>query len=799
MRHIVTFFFVAQILTPLTSVAQDAGQAGTTQSAQSDSIAAKVISISDLAERTGKVAVRLREADDLARADPDVTRIDENWVEFTATQAALVIDTDESLASEASDEQLNELLRRWEVRRQQLETLVDVLTNRIGELNPELLSIVQGRDIWSRTRSMAVRDSLPTSLVAQIDTVLFAIDDVSSRLRTRLDLVLEIDGRVTLENVEAVSMLDKLGKYQTEVLADRLSRRGKPLWKIFSEDDGTKAPSRKLRIVEIAEISGRYLAENPGYAVLHFGFFLVLTFTFRALALRLAELAKDDDSLRASAQIFVNAWLSAALIALIFTRAIYPVGPAGLLAFSTILSIPITIYLIRRQLPVSLHKMLYGLGTLVLFFVFVRAGLPTGSTIERLGMFSVATISLGSAAWFLRPGGATDVLELSKLGRLVIATCRTGLIILVISVVADVLGYVDLAHHGTRATMIAIYFGLYLYVGSLILVGATIAFIQTRLPQRSRTISTHTTVIQNRIKNLIFIGAGVYWLYVIFDTLGLDDPVLRAVTDLIGRPFGIGDVQISLIDFLAFFITLWISLKGAQIIRAILDEDILGRMELARGLPIAISGLTFYFLVALGFVFALSAAGVPLDRLALMTGALGIGIGFGLQDLVRNFISGLILMVERPVKVGDIIEFGTQSGQIMKIGIRSSIVRVWEGADVIVPNGHLVTNEVKNWTMADDSRRIDVNLTVDYDSDPETVSGILLEIGNGYDKVEKDPAPEVVFTGFKDRGLGFSLRCWVHDPTDWLDKRNKLSALAHKRLTAAGVKFPVAPIPGSVS
>ena len=253
------------------------------------------------------------------------------------------------------------------------------------------------------------------------------------------------------------------------------------------------------------------------------------------------------------------------------------------------------------------------------------------------------------------------------------------------------------------------------------------------------------------------------------------------------------------IDFLAFFITLWISLKGAQIIRAILDEDILGRMNLARGLPIAISGLTFYFLVALGFVFALSAAGVPLDRLALMTGALGIGIGFGLQDLVRNFISGLILMIERPVKVGDIIEFGTQAGTIQKIGLRSSIVRVWEGADVIVPNGDLVTNVVKNWTMTDDSRRIDVNLTVDYDSDSQAVSGILLDIGNGYDKVAKDPAPAVVITGFNDRGLGFSLRCWVHDPTGWVDKRTELSALAHKRLTAAGVKFPTAPIPARES
>ena len=568
------------------------------------------------------------------------------------------------------------------------------------------------------------------------------------------------------------------------------------MWKIFSEDGSTQPPSRKARIVEAAEISARYIEEQSGYAVLHFGLFLILTFAFRALALRLSKLAEDDDSLKASAKIFTRASLPAALIALIFTDAIYPLAPASLVVFSTILSIPLTIYLMQLHLPESLHKMLYGLGALVLFYVLVRAGFPIGSIIERLGMFSVATVSLVSAAWFLRPGGASDVLELSKLGRMIISACRAGLVILLISVVADVLGYKELAHHGTKASMIAIYFGLYIYIGTLILVGGAVTFVQTRIPQRSRTISTRAAVIKKGLKNLVILGAGAYWLYVVFDTLGLSDPLMRAVTDLIGRPFGIGEFQVSLIDFLAFFITLWISLKGAQIIRAILDEDILGRMDLARGLPIAISGLTFYFLIALGFLFALSAAGVPLDRLALMTGALGIGIGFGLQDLVRNFISGLILMIERPVKVGDSIEFGPLAGTITKIGIRSSIVRSWEGADVIVPNGDLVTQVVKNWTMTDDSRRIDVNLTVDYESDPETVSGILLDIGNAYDKVAKDPAPAVVFTGFKDRGLGFSLRCWVHDPTGWIGKRNELSALAHKRLTAAGVKFPAAVVPG---
>jgi len=224
MRHILFVFLTALILAPLGSLAQDVPPADAAQTAGSDSVAVKFIPISDLANQTAEIAKRLRAAMDLAFPNSDVAAIVENWTEFTEEQAAFVVETDERIASEASDEQLQELLRKWEVRRQQLATWVNVLDNRIDKLNPELSVMTESRDSWSLTRSVALRDSLPASVVAQIDTVLSAIGEVVSRLRTQLDVVLEIDGRVTLENVEAVAVLERLAKYQTEVLADRLSR-----------------------------------------------------------------------------------------------------------------------------------------------------------------------------------------------------------------------------------------------------------------------------------------------------------------------------------------------------------------------------------------------------------------------------------------------------------------------------------------------------------------------------------------------------------------------------------------------
>jgi small-conductance mechanosensitive channel len=306
-------------------------------------------------------------------------------------------------------------------------------------------------------------------------------------------------------------------------------------------------------------------------------------------------------------------------------------------------------------------------------------------------------------------------------------------------------------------------------------------------------IRNHDRQISASAVRLINFAAFVYWAFISLDLLGILDPMLEAVGGLLNTGWGLGELEVSVIDVVAFSLTLWISVKLSQIIRVLLEEDILGRMHVAKGLATATASLTFYALVALGFAFALSAAGVPLDRLALITGALGIGVGFGLQDIVRNFISGLILMIERPIKVGDTVEFGTQMGTVKKIGIRSSIVRIWEGADVIVPNNNLVSSEVKNWTMDDTSRRIDIDITVDYETDQEMVSGILQDVGDQFEGIDREPAPTVVFTGFNERGMTFSLRCWVHDPTGWLDKRTALSSIAHRRLREAGVKFPVAP------
>src|SRR5262249_22674858 len=156
----------------------------------------------------------------------------------------------------------------------------------------------------------------------------------------------------------------------------------------------------------------------------------------------------------------------------------------------------------------------------------------------------------------------------------------------------------------------------------------------------------------------------------------------------------------------AFAVTVWVAFTISSIIRFILQEDVFTRLRLARGLPAALSSLVHYFILLIGFLLRLAALGLDLHRVTILARALGVGLGLGLQNIVNNVVSGLILLVERPIQVGETVEIGDLLGEVHRIGIRSSTVRTWEGAEVIVPNGNLIADKVTNWTLSDRTRRI---------------------------------------------------------------------------------------------
>lgn len=168
-------------------------------------------------------------------------------------------------------------------------------------------------------------------------------------------------------------------------------------------------------------------------------------------------------------------------------------------------------------------------------------------------------------------------------------------------------------------------------------------------------------------------------------------------------------------------------------------------------------------------IFAILSAYVTLSvswliqSLTVIFGALGIGIGFGLQNIVNNFASGLILLFERSIKVGDIVVVGGEWGTVKKLGLRATVIQTFDNSEMIVPNSNLVSSTVNNWTLSERKTRFVASVGVDYDSDIQLVTKLLLEAASNHPKVMQDPAPSVVFTAFGDSSLNFDLRGWVPD------------------------------------
>src|SRR4029450_5249731 len=200
-------------------------------------------------------------------------------------------------------------------------------------------------------------------------------------------------------------------------------------------------------------------------------------------------------------------------------------------------------------------------------------------------------------------------------------------------------------------------------------------------------------------------------------------------------------------------------------------------------------------LYALGGLFALdivmqALAGTPRLGQVLLVGALGVGIGFGMQSVVNNFISGLIFPSQRPLHVGDGVEPGAVQGVVRRIGIRASAVHTWQGADIIVPNSQLVTEKVTNWMLTDQLRRIDLPVGVNYGAVPQHVLALLEGVARAHPQVLSDPPPRAFFTGYGDSAINFTLFAWPDHFNHWGQVKSDLTAAVYEVVSTAGMSFP---------
>jgi small-conductance mechanosensitive channel len=272
--------------------------------------------------------------------------------------------------------------------------------------------------------------------------------------------------------------------------------------------------------------------------------------------------------------------------------------------------------------------------------------------------------------------------------------------------------------------------------------------------------------------------------------LTIYDGVMAALSNLLRYPIGFHQVHFTLGGALSIVLILLFGYALANVLTVFLGKLVLPRLPLNRGVPYAISTVFYYVLLLLVALATLSATGIDLNKLTVLTGALGVGLGFGLQNIVNNFVSGLILLFERPIHVGDTVDVSGLVGMVRRIGARSSTVVTFQGAEVIVPNSNLISNQVINWTLSSEWRRVDVPIGVAYGTDPERVIKLLVEVAQSHPGVLLARPPMAFFLGFGDSALRFELRFWSDQQDTWFQLQSDVTVAVAKAIKEAGIEIP---------
>ncbi|ULQ53797.1 mechanosensitive ion channel family protein [Flavihumibacter fluvii] len=291
-------------------------------------------------------------------------------------------------------------------------------------------------------------------------------------------------------------------------------------------------------------------------------------------------------------------------------------------------------------------------------------------------------------------------------------------------------------------------------------------------------------------KILVFTGI-VLWLMAFFWSLNVMDSVVETIQDFLQKERMIGTMEFTLGSIVVFVVVFWCSFAVSNVLRFFFGGNADNQINSARKSKIGSRILLVRLLViSVGFLLAMGAAGIPLDKLAIIIGALGVGIGFGLQNIVNNLVSGIILAFEKPMDVGDVIEIGPDTGRVKEIGIRSSKISTFDGADIIVPNGDFISQRLTNWTHNNTYRRIELVVGVAYGTDLDKAQKVVQQVLDGDNEIENQPAPSIIWNEMGSSAINMRVLFWTSDFDNWVSLKSKILKAIYLEFNKAGISIP---------
>jgi len=424
----------------------------------------------------------------------------------------------------------------------------------------------------------------------------------------------------------------------------------------------------------------------------------------------------------------------------------------------------------------------------VLIFVFYGSInlLVTTTQFERWLFFFVTLFSIFYGIRLLKFLSEGD----TKIKKMAIPICKLFVFLQFVSLFANFIGRYSLAKICSVTAIYGLTQALVIFCFIEIVLEAIYLELESNKNQSGLISYFNYKDLDKRLRSVLIVIGVLLWTMITLRNLNVYDYIYNSIDEFLEAPRKLGSTVFTYWSIVVFIIVIVISTFLSRIVGYIFGNpqgSIKGIAKSKIGSGVLLIRLGIY---ALGLLVAFVASGIPMDKITIILGALGVGIGFGLQGIVNNLVSGIILAFEKPIQIGDVIEVGTRMGVVSEIGIRSSKIYTYDGSTVIIPNGDLIAQHIINWTHGNTNRRVEALVGVAYGSDTNLCHDLITEVLDDSKFVMKDPKPLILLNDFGNSSVDFRILFWTNDINRWVETRSDIMRAIYSKFDEKGISIP---------
>lgn len=683
--------------------------------------------------------------------------------------------------------------RVWSSYHAQLNNWQKKLEDRLQELLKIAENTKKREDMWTETSSSPTMNILPEETTGRIAETIKNLQELETKLYSVIKEISVSDSRIVDQIIIVDQHVEEIEGLQKSYRESMFKAIRPTIWNITLKDtfEGTVAS----RLHKVWYDNTKSFKESyPAFKEYFSAFFTWSIFILISIVLlRFFYFKHNPEKLQSSNAdinvLVVRNPVASVLYLLLFIFFLLfkniPLALSGIVNFSMLI---ITYFLLKPYISPSGKRLILTFIPLLVINISEIVCWYFGDYARLYLLFEaglgVLLISFLATPSFKRnlQNDRRYIVLLNVLGYPVLAAYILGFVV-------NLFGFQNLTVFLLKVG-IQISYGLIIFIGAWEITKSSVFCLFEVLTHFKKEKSPqYFSLLQKRLSLFVSLFYGYIGFRTLLLILELDSQFYEGFDLFMKTERHIGSFNFTYGAIIQFSVVMLITWGIVSTIKIILNEENFQRTQRLRGVPAAIS-ITLRMIIAFGgTLFALSVAGIDISKISIMLGAFSVGIGFGLQNIVSNFISGLILIYERPIQVGDTIEINTLMGEVKEIGIRSSRVKTFDGAEVIVPNSILVSDQLINWTLSDDKRRIELIVGVAYGNDPVEIIDILKQIAIENQLVSKFPEPMVLFNEFADSSLNFRLLCWVMF-ANGVQVKSELAIAIDKAFKARNIEIP---------